>query len=75
MYIHGAFLHADLDEELVMLLRGQLADLMVQVGIVQSISLKKGGRREYSLHDYMKMLKAVQIANTERTTLLLEIWI
>lgn len=29
--IHGAFLHADLDEEVVMLLRGQLADVMVQV--------------------------------------------
>jgi hypothetical protein len=29
--IPGAFLHADLDEEVVMLLRGQLAELMVQV--------------------------------------------
>jgi hypothetical protein len=29
--IPGAFLHADLDEEVVMLLRGQLADLMVMV--------------------------------------------
>jgi hypothetical protein len=29
--IPGAFLHADLDEEVIMLLRGQLADLMVQV--------------------------------------------
>jgi hypothetical protein len=31
MDIPGAFLHADLDEEVIMLLRGQLADLMVQV--------------------------------------------
>lgn len=29
--IPGAFLHADLDEEVVMLLRGQLADLMVLI--------------------------------------------
>ena len=31
MDIPGAFLHADLDEEVIMLLRGQLADLMVEV--------------------------------------------
>jgi hypothetical protein len=47
--IPEAFLHADLDEEVVMLLRGQLADLMVY--------LRKTAKGESIL--YVKMLKAM----------------
>jgi hypothetical protein len=76
MDFYGSFLHADLDEEVVMLLRGQLADLMVQVDpglyILYSVCLKNGERREYSLHENAQ--SNVGIA-AERTTLLLEIWI
>jgi hypothetical protein len=56
--IPGAFLHADLDEEVVMLLRGQLADLMVQVDPEQyGPYLTKTSKGESIL--YVKMLKAM----------------
>jgi hypothetical protein len=56
--IPGAFLHTDLDEEVVMLLRGQLADLMVQVDPEQyGPYLRKTSKGESILH--VKMLKAM----------------
>eukprot|EP00956_Cyclotella_meneghiniana_P038953 scaffold162906_cov46-Cyclotella_meneghiniana.AAC.1 len=56
--IPGAFLHADLDEEVVMLLRGQLADLMVEVDPeLYGPYLRKTKKGESIL--YVKMLKAM----------------
>ena len=56
--IPGAFLHANLDEDVVMLLRGQLADLMVQVEpAVYGPYLKKSSKGESIL--YVRMLKAM----------------
>jgi hypothetical protein len=56
--IPGAFLHADLDEEVIMLLRGQLADLMVQVDPeLYGPYLRKSKKGESIL--YVKMLKAM----------------
>jgi hypothetical protein len=56
--IPGAFLHADLDEEVVMLLRGQLADLMVTVDPeLYGPYLRKTVKGESIL--YVKMLKAM----------------
>jgi hypothetical protein len=58
MDIPGAFLHADLDEEVVMLLRGQLADLMVQVDPeLYGPYLIKSAKGESIL--YVRMLKAM----------------
>jgi hypothetical protein len=58
MDIPGAFLHADLDEEVVMLLRGQLADLMVQVDPeLYGPYVRKTAKGESIL--YVKMLKAM----------------
>ena len=58
MDIPGAFLHADLDEEVVMLLRGQLADLMVQVDPeLYGPYVRKSKKGESIL--YVKMLKAM----------------
>jgi hypothetical protein len=58
MDIPGAFLHADLDEEVIMLLRGQLADLMVQVDPeLYGPYLTKTKKGESIL--YVKMLKAM----------------
>jgi hypothetical protein len=60
--IPGAFLHADLDEEVVMLLRGQLAELMVQVDPERYAPyLIKSAKGESILYDklYVKMLKAM----------------
>jgi hypothetical protein len=58
MDIPGAFLHADLDEEVVMLLQGQLADLMVQVDPeVYGPYVRKTAKGESIL--YVKMLKAM----------------
>jgi hypothetical protein len=56
--IPRAFLHADLDEEVVMLLRGQLADLMVQVDPeLYGPYLRKTAKGESIL--YVRMLKAM----------------
>jgi hypothetical protein len=56
--IPGAFLHADLDEEVVMLLRGQLADLMVQIDPeLYAPYLIKSKKGESLL--YVRMLKAM----------------
>ena len=56
--IPGAFLHADLDEEVIMLLSGQLADLMVQVDPeLYGPYLIKSKKGESLL--YVKMLKAM----------------
>ena len=56
--IPGAFLHADLDEEVVMLLRGQLADLMVEVDReLYGPYLRKTKKGESIL--YVRMLKAM----------------
>jgi hypothetical protein len=56
--IPGAFLHADLDEEVIMLLRGQLADLMVQVDPeLYGPYLIKNEKGESIL--YVRMLKAM----------------
>lgn len=56
--IPGAFLHADLDEEVVMLLRGQLANLMVQVDPeLYGPYLRKTKKGESIL--YVRMLKAM----------------
>eukprot|EP00804_Cyclotella_cryptica_P031175 CCRYP_011748-RA/>CCRYP_011748-RA protein AED:0.26 eAED:0.26 QI:0/0/0/1/0/0/5/0/530 len=56
--IPGAFLHADLDEEVIMLLRGQLADLMVQVDPdLYGPCLTKRAKGESIL--YVRMLKAM----------------
>jgi hypothetical protein len=56
--IPGAFLHADLDEEVIMLLRGQLADLMVMVEPeVYGPYLTKSSKGESIL--YVRMLKAM----------------
>jgi hypothetical protein len=56
--IPGAFLHADLDEEVVMLLRGQLAELMVQIDPeLYGPYLRKTKKGESIL--YAKMLKAM----------------
>jgi hypothetical protein len=56
--VPGAFLHADLDEEVVMLLRGQLADLMVQVDPeLYGPYLIKSAKGESIL--YVRMLKAM----------------
>jgi hypothetical protein len=58
MDIPGAFLHADLDEEVVMLLRGQLADLMVQDDPeLYGPYLIKSAKGESIL--YVRMLKAM----------------
>jgi hypothetical protein len=58
MDIPGAFLHADLDEEVIMLLRGQLADLMVQVDPeLYGPYVRKTKKGESIL--YVKMLKAM----------------
>jgi hypothetical protein len=56
--IPGAFLHADLDEEVYMLLRGQLADLMVKIDPeLYGPYLTKSKRGESLL--YVKMKKAM----------------
>jgi hypothetical protein len=56
--IPRAFLHADLDEEVVMLLRGQLADLIVKVDReLYGPYLRKTKSGESIL--YVKMLKAM----------------
>eukprot|EP00956_Cyclotella_meneghiniana_P035517 scaffold115573_cov38-Cyclotella_meneghiniana.AAC.1 len=56
--IPGAFLHADLDEEVIMLLRGQLAELMVKVDPeLYGPYLTKTKKGESIL--YVKMLKAM----------------
>ena len=56
--IPGAFLHADLDEEVIMLLRGQLADLMVQIDPdLYGPYLTKTTKGESIL--YVRMLKAM----------------
>ena len=56
--IPGAFLHADLDEEVFMLLRGQLADLMVQVDPeLYGPYLRKSKKGESIL--YVRMKKAM----------------
>eukprot|EP00956_Cyclotella_meneghiniana_P009212 scaffold12647_cov40-Cyclotella_meneghiniana.AAC.1 len=56
--IPGAFLHADLDEEVVMLIRGQLADLMVEVDPeLYGPYLRKTKKGESIL--YVKMLNAM----------------
>ena len=56
--IPGAFLHAELNEEVVMVLRGQLADLMVQVEPeLYGPYVKKTKKGESLL--YVRMLKAM----------------
>ena len=56
--IPGTFLHTDLDEEVIMLLRGQLADLMVEVDPeLYGPYLRKTKKGESIL--YVKMLKAM----------------
>lgn len=56
--IPGAFLHADLDEDVIMLLRGQLADLMVQIDpALYGPYLIKSKKGESLL--YVKMKKAM----------------
>jgi len=56
--IPSAFLHADLEEEVIMLLRGQLADLMVQVDPkLYGPYLRKTAKGESIL--YLRMLKAM----------------
>ena len=56
--IPGVFLHADLDEEVIMLLRGQLADLMVEVDPkLYGLYLRKTAKGESML--YVRMLKAM----------------
>jgi hypothetical protein len=56
--IPGAFLHADLDKEVIMLLRGKLAGLMVQVNPeLYGPYLQKSKKGESIL--YVKMLKAM----------------
>jgi hypothetical protein len=56
--IPGAFLHTDLDEEVIMLLRGQLADLMVQIDPeLYGPYLIKSKKGESLL--YVHMLKAM----------------
>ena len=56
--IPGAFLHADLDEEVVMLLRGQLADLMVLIDPdLYGPYIFKNSKGESML--YVRMLKAM----------------
>jgi hypothetical protein len=56
--IPGAFLHAKLDEEVVMLLRGQLADLMVMIEPeLYGPYLFKNDKGENML--YIRMLKAM----------------
>jgi hypothetical protein len=56
--IPGAFLHADLDEEVVMLLRGKLADLMVEIDPeLYGPYLRKTKKGESIV--YVKMLKAM----------------
>eukprot|EP00956_Cyclotella_meneghiniana_P028301 scaffold65295_cov71-Cyclotella_meneghiniana.AAC.14 len=56
--IPGAFLHADLDEEVIMLLRGQLAELMVKIDPqLYGPYLTKNKKGESIL--YVKMLKAM----------------
>ena len=56
--IPGAFLHAELDEEVFMMLRGQLADLMVQVDPeVYGPYIRKNAKGESEL--YVRMKKAM----------------
>ena len=56
--IPGAFLHADLDEEVFMLLRGQLADLMVSVDpALYGPYMRKTKKGESMM--YVKMKKAM----------------
>jgi hypothetical protein len=56
--IPGAFLHTNLDEEVIMLLRGQLADLMVQIDPdLYGPYLIKNAKGESIL--YVRMLKAM----------------
>jgi hypothetical protein len=58
--IPGAFLHADLDEEVIMLLRGQLVDLMVQIDPeLYGPYLIKSKKGESLL--YVHMMKAMYV--------------
>ncbi len=56
--VPGAFLHADLDKDITMILKGRLADLMVKVAPNLYRNYISVDRREMAIL-YVKMQKAI----------------